>query len=303
MKSSISPVIIALLAPCVACADEFTEKFAALKEAADGEAIEDFLEKAATEQADNANYYATASNYWWGIANSLTVPALKAGSFELDPKDLTIRDPETGEKVGAIGKGGAGGAALRTKVVDLLSEGAGKFPGRADIALGLAHVQREMGKPEDYTKTLLALLSAAKEDAGALRWTDDGALPEPVDRFIPESVHPYSAALFNANSPATDTLCAKLLGAMVDTFPDHPYAYNLAAALADAKGKPEEALGMLETALEKAPEDNLIRLNLAGAYAKAGKTKEAEAAYKKVLDSTDDPKSRQKAQAGLDKLK
>ena len=67
--------------------------------------------------------------------------------------------------------------------------------------------------------------------------------------------------------------------AVTEAFPDHPYAYNLKAALADATGKPEEALKMLQVAHEKASDDPVILSNLAGAYAKAGQKEKAIEAY------------------------
>jgi tetratricopeptide (TPR) repeat protein len=120
-----------------------------------------------------------------------------------------------------------------------------------------------------------------------------------VKTFLPETVQIYSVELFNANTPATDALCAKLLSAVTDAFPDHPYAYNLKAALADATGKPEEALRMLETAHQKAPDDTLILTNVAEAYAKAGQTENAVGAYEKLLKLELDADSKREAEAAL----
>ncbi len=51
-----------------------------------------------------------------------------------------------------------------------------------------------------------------------------------------------------------DALCRELLDA---TFPEHPFAYNLLAALADAKGDKDESYRQLKLAGEKAPEARL----------------------------------------------
>ena len=283
-------------------ADEFTENFKTVKESADRATIEKFLEEAASSEADNPNYYATAGNYWWGVAEAVAISPIPNGSYELDPGDFSITDPKTGKKVGSIRAAGKADPQISGRALSVLTEGANKFPKRADVALGLAHVQKEMGLTEGYVNTLTALLAEAKKDPKTLRWMDGTTMPEPAETFLPETVQTYTAALFNANTPATDLLCDRLLSAVTDAFPEHPYAYNLKAALADAKGNPEEALRMLETAAGKAPNDTLILLNLADAYGKAGKEEKAAEIYRKVIALDEDPRSVGKAKSALKKL-
>ncbi|MGI9243042.1 MAG: tetratricopeptide repeat protein [Verrucomicrobiales bacterium] len=283
-------------------ADDFSEQYYALSAAGDEAAIEKFLNEASTAEAENPNYYAVAGNYWWGQAGAVSVPAIKAGEYQLDPKDFSITDPKTGKKVGSIGQAGEVDPQIRERAIGILSEGARKFPQRADIAFGLAHVQKKIGNRKGYVATLTALLKQAKKDPAGLKWMDNAAMPEPPETYVPESVQAYSADLFNANSPATDAMCETLLSSVIDAFPDHPFAYNLKGALADANGKPEEALKMLETASKKAPKDTLILMNLAGAYAKVGKNAEAIAIYKKVSKLNVDPRTVAKAESALKRL-
>jgi len=190
-------------------ADDFSDKFAELKKAGDEAAIEGYLEKSATNEAENPNYYATAGNYWWGVSQSVAVGAIAEGDYKLNPGDFSITDPKTGKKVGAITNAGKTNLEIPKKAIGLLSEGARKFPERADIALGLAHVQKKMNLKEGYVDTLSALLAQAKKDPDSLKWMKGGALPEPAKTFLPETVQDYTVALFNANSPATDALCGQ----------------------------------------------------------------------------------------------
>lgn len=266
-----------------ATAADFLDAFEALEKSGDPAAIEAFLERASVSEAENPEYYATAGNYWWGVAGAVSVTPVPAGDYEVDPKDFSIRDPETGKVVGSITEAGKADPGIRKRALELLVEGARRFPARADIALGLAHVQQEMGMREGFVNTLAALLAEAGKDAASLKWKKDEPLPEPAETFLPETVQTYSAALFNADTPATDALCARLLAAVVKAFPEHPYAYNLQGALADAQGKPDEALRCLEIAHRKDPKDPLILSNLAGARTKAGRTDEAAAAYRAIL--------------------
>lgn len=101
---------------------------------------------------------------------------------------------------------------------------------------------------------------------------------------------------------ATEKLCDELLDAITETYPDHPYAYNLKAALANANGKPKEALKMLELAYTKNPDDSLILSNLAATYVKQGQKDRARRAYKKLLALKINPSVRKKAEAALKEL-
>ena len=161
MKFLIATIFLLSLAS--ASADDFVEKFKTLKKAGDDAAMVKFLEQAAADEADNPEYYANAGNYWWGAGGTVAVTPLKAGEFQLDPNSFDIIDPKTGKKVGAIGKAGDVNPELPKKALSLLSDGAKKFPERADIALGLAHVQKELGLKEGYVETLTALLAQAKK--------------------------------------------------------------------------------------------------------------------------------------------
>lgn len=302
MKISLVPIVF-LLSLGIVSADEFTDTFDALKKANDPLATEAFLEKAAVDEADNPNYYANAGNYWWGVAGLPSVSAIKEGDYELSTEDFSLTDPKTGKVVGAISKAGKTNPEIPKKALKILSEGAKKFPARADIAMGLAYIQKATGATDGYVETLCTLLAQAKKDPEALKWMQDKPLPEAAKTFLPESIQDYTVALFNANSPATDALCARLLEAVTDTFPDHPYAYNLKAALADANGKPDDALKFLETAHEKAPADILILSNLADIYAKSGQTEKSVTAYEALLKLKPDADLREKADAALKGLK
>ena len=292
-----------LLSLQLASGNEFVDQFKALKKAGDDAAIIQFLEKAATEEADNPEYYANAGNYWWGAGGAVAVTQLKAGDYKLDPQSFAIVDPKTGKQVGAIGKAGDLDPTLPKKAIEVLSQGAEKFPGRADIALGLAHIQKKLDLKEGYVKTLTALLAQAKKEPDSLEWTLGGKLPSAPETFLPETVQGYSSALFNANTPATDKLCVQLLDSVIDTYPEHPFAYNLKGALADATGKPEEALKMLTLAHEKAPKDSLILANVARAHVKLGQKDKAIATFEKALALEMSPRSRAQAEAELKKLK
>lgn len=300
-----SPIFALLLGTSSLLADDFADQFESLKKKGNAKAIEKFLEESAPKEAENPDYYATAGNYWWGVAqkSGLLVTPLPAGNFQLNTDDLSITDPKTGKKIGRIGQQPKGETPAGQNAVEILQKGTENFPHRADIALGLAHILKESGKTADSVEALVNLLEHAQKSPKSLKWMNDGELPKPAEEFLPETVQTYSAPLFKADTPATDQLCARLLDTVIKTYPDHPYAYNLKAVLADAQGKPKEALKMLLQAYLKNPSDSLVLSNLAGAYTKQGQKVRAINAYKKLLELKLDPNSRKKAQAALEQLK
>jgi len=252
MKRLVACVLV-LVQPVFA-GDSFAEKFAELRKGDDHAEMGKFLDKAAEAEADNPNYYALAGAWWWHESQRVNISTKPSGEG-----DFSVRDPESGKEVGSISSAGKANPEISAKAVGILGEGARKYPERADIALGLAHVHKEMGKPDKCVETLLALLATAGKDPAALTWTDSGPLPNPAAQFIPEAVQGYTTGLFRKATPETDALCAKLCTAITTAFPEHPFAYNIQAALADTRGDQAEALRLLEVASSKAPNDAAIR--------------------------------------------
>jgi tetratricopeptide (TPR) repeat protein len=160
-----------------------------------------------------------------------------------------------------------------------------------------------MGLQKECVDTLLGLLETAKKDPKTLRWTANAALPSDAKQFIPEAVQGYSAGLYGADSAEATALCHKLCDAEIAAFPEHPFAYNIKAALASAKGDQDETLRYLKLAHSKAPNDALILLNLGDTYQKMGDPAKAKDAYTKVLALENiEEDEKDQAKAGLKQL-
>jgi len=273
---------------------DFAEEFPKLRENGKDPEIREFLKKAEESEKENPDYYALASNYWWTVAQRPVADTKPAGKDE-----FSIRDKETGEEVGSLRTGPEANPEITAKTLAILEEGVRRFPLRVDISLGLAHVQSELGKFAESAATLEALLDVAKAKPAELRWTKNAPLPEPAAKFIPESMHGYAGIYFNSQE---DALCEKLCDRIIEVFPEHPYAYNLKAGLADAQGKPDEMLRLLEIAGSKAPDDPLILMNLADTYLKRGDKVKAEKALKRVLEVDTDDETKDQAREALKDL-
>lgn len=288
MKPLRALIAASLLWPLVAGASDYLSNFNRVKASGDPKMVEAFLVEAGKTQGGNADYYATAGNYWWQLAQEMDISKHPAGAGE-----YSVRDHETGAEVGSISTVGKVNPEVPARAVEYLSEGARKFPQRVDLVLGLAHVQMEMGKQKACVDTLLRLLSTARKNPDALCWTRNGRLPTPANFLIPEAIQKYTTGLYHEETVGGDELCIKLCEATIAAYPKHPYAYNVRAAVAAAQGDKDGVVRFLEMASSRAPEDALILMNLGEAYAKLGQPARAKQTFEKVLklpDAGDDMK-------------
>ena len=293
----IRTVAILLLTPALALAD-FAEDFQKTRGTKDHAAMVKLLDAAAKTEAENPDYYALASNYWWSFAGEINLSTKPAAEGE-----PSIRDKDSGEEVGSISTNGDLDPSLRKKAVELTGTGLAKFPRRLDIGLGHAHVRFKTGDAKGAVATLRQLLKSAATPGTEFFWTGNAALPGPVGEVLPEALQGYTAPLFQAETDESDALCKELLDATIATFPEHPYAYNLLAALADAKGDKDGSYHFLKLAAEKAPEDTLVLNNLADALLARGKKAEAIAVYEKIIKLEPDGEAAAAAKEALEAAK
>lgn len=215
-----APLLVAMVFASVIYASHaspFLEDFERLTQSGNAQEIQTFLNEAAESEQANPDYYAKAGNYWWQLSRSVNI-----STKQVEGDDFIVQDKATGKEAGSISTLGATNPEIPKKAVAILSEGFRRFPHRADIALGLAHVQREMGLQSQYVETFLNLLAIAGNDPDSLRWTNNEHLPSAAGKFIPEVVQGYSARLFQQETPNSDILCEKLCDATIQAFPDHP---------------------------------------------------------------------------------
>ena len=263
-------------------ASDYLREFERLKDSAKDEEIQNFLNKSAKTEQANPDYYATAGRYWWQLSQSVSIT-----SKPMEGHEISVRDQKSGKEVGSIGTLGQTNPEIPKRAVNILTEGVHRFPERADIVLGLAHVQQKMGSNSECVQTLIKLLAISRKGPASLRWKNNDRLPTEANQFIPEAIQGYSAGLYQAETKESHALCARLCDATIEAFPDHPFAYNIKAAIASAAGDQDQALGLLKTAHLKAPDDALILLNLGDAYMKANQITKAKESYGAVLKLKD----------------
>lgn len=279
MRNFLLSIVLSLFfVSCTQGADDFVQKFNEIEQTGDDERIQEFLEAAADSERDNPEYYASAANYWWQLGQKVYISRKPA-----EKGDIRLERP--GKEMGSITQLGKAHPEIPEKALSLLIQGSRKFPFRADIALGLAHVQMEMERYDDCVATLETLLKTASPNPEKLEWKYGSRLPEEASKFIPETLHEYTAYYYNRATQEDDQRCQHLCKATIQAFPEHPYAYNMLAALANAQKDFNESLKYLLDAHKRAPKDPLILINLGDTYVKVGQKQKAMEAFDKVINS------------------
>jgi tetratricopeptide (TPR) repeat protein len=274
--------------------EDFIDRFNEIKSTGDDQKIQSFLASAEVAQTNNPEYYVLSANYWWSLSQKTVISAKPP-----EKDDLSLTDTKTGKVAGSISQVGTINSDIPQKAVNVLVKGAKAFPYRADIAVGLAHIQRELGRHDDSVTTLETLLKTAGSKPDDLRWKNGDKLSEKVSKFIPEIISSYSAFYYKRGTETDDKRCERLVKATVSAFPENPIAYNMLAALAIAHNQNDEALGYLLTAYKKAPNDPIIIINLGNTYSKLGQKQKAKEYYNKVINSNFDEKYRKAASQKL----
>lgn len=293
-----STFLIFLSLTLYAFAGDYLSEYNTLKKAGDSTTLQKFLTKSAETQKNNPDYYATATNYYWSQSEGVVISTKNS-----EKGDFVIQDPKTGKPVGSISAHGERSPELVKKCLEIVSEGYRRFPERADLALGLGHIQMESELHEGCVNTMISLMETARNHPGRLKWLANGKLPTPEKKLIPETVQKYAAALFNENNEKSDALCSKLTLAAIRAFPESPQAYNMQAALASAHKDSSNTLKFLKLAHEKDPQDVIVLMNLADTYLKSGKKKKAKEIYSKVIElKAVDERHLQQAQKAIDQL-
>ena len=204
--NSLSRIILftaALSIPLSSPASSLRENYNKLNEEGKHAEIESLLKKAASEEKPSAEYYALAGNYWWQQSKMINLSTKPS-----EQGDLSLRDLKTGKEVGSLSTEARVNPEIRKKALSILTKGAKTYPERADILLGLAHMQSEMNLQDEYVSTLTTLLESCGSMPSKMCWTENGKLPGPLDRFIPKTVHHYTAKLYQQETQKTDIQCA-----------------------------------------------------------------------------------------------
>lgn len=277
MKALLVIVCLALSVVSVR-AESFAKELKKKAETESPKEVEKFIAESREANQNDPAYYVASANYWWGVAKE---PYMSTKPPTGD--DLVIADQKTGEAVGSFSTTGKANPEVPQKAIDLLTEGYKRFPQRLDIGMGLAYMLRDENRQAECFKVLESVLTNSAKHRSELRWKDGGPLPKPAEVYIPELMNGYTAWFYQLETPEGNELSRRLCESVIAAYPDHPYAYNILAALSMAKKDDKSAVGYLQTGLSKDPDDTLMMLNLANAYRRLGENAQALETYRLIL--------------------
>lgn len=294
MKSVFYAFTAAIIIPLSLHGEDFAAQLKEMSPSKPWQQIETFIKDSYEANKNDPAYYVASANYWWNL--SLT-PVI---STKLSEKgDYMIVDPKTGKEAGSMSSEGQINPQLRENAVQLLQDALERFPNRIDIGMGLAYIFRELDREKNCLDVLLQVLKNAQNAPDTLQWKNGDPLPEPPNVFLPELMQKYTADFYRLETEKGDELCRSLCEAIIHAYPDHPYAYNILAALSSANQDDQGSVKYLLVAHQKAPKDSIVIMNLADAYRRLGDKKEAERYYKLALAIAPSAEAKAEVEAAL----
>ena len=279
--------------------ESYRKRFEALDEKKDHLGAEKLLAEWLAKAPDDPAAYVDGANHYFN--RSRDVP-LVISSAPAEGGGVALKSDATGKNAGSINPGKPD-EALARRAVDLLRQATKRFPQRLDIWFGLAYLQQEGQDWDGELATLRAAVVEALARPAALRWEEGAPLPAPPDRFVPETLHEYAAFQLQQRRGADAEAGAAAIATLAtESYPRHPYAFNLLAVIHQAKGDLRGALDYAEKAHALAPDDMLVLFDLAKIAGELGEVARAREAYQTVIAQSKDRRMTRQARAELKKL-
>jgi Tfp pilus assembly protein PilF len=232
------------------------------------------------------NYYARAGSLpiqvYAGERNDRNVEPNHGSAYQLTK-------PGTTEPVGILDARPRHSEESLRLAVGRLQDAVTTYPQRADIWMGIAHVQLMQQDHDAALETLSRYAQYAHDHAGKMLWRYDEPLKEKMSEFIPGKLHSYAVQGMDEETTAGREFLLKVARLAQRLYPQHPYAYNDEAAYYNYMEDDAQVLKCLARALEVRPKDALVMMNMAATYKNMKNWDKAAEYYKLAIKtSTDD---------------
>jgi len=297
MKFILQILSVLLLITYHAAASDFQEELNIKAANSDPKVVMKFIKDSYARNNTNPAYYIASANFYWDLSQQPYISSKPTAEG-----DFAVTDTKSSKEVGSISTTGLANPELPIRAVELLKEAFQRFPNRVDIGIGLAYLYREENDQKGCLSTLETLLNNAATNPTQLRWKDGAELPEAPNTFIPEQLQDYTAGFYQLENKEGDKYCRELCGLIIKVYPDHPFAYNILAALSSDEKDNASCLRYLLIAHEKAPTDTLIIMNLADFYKRTGDKASAKKYYKLALVNSPPADTKEQAEQALKEL-
>jgi tetratricopeptide (TPR) repeat protein len=201
--------------------------------------------------------------------------------------DFVLTNTQTKAKW-VMGDKGQYDPAVCQKGIDILEQAAAKFPYRLDIWFGLAYMHNQLNQFPAMLDVLTRASAYASTHPEGLQMGNK-AIPEPVNKFMPETMHQYCVQFSRSGNPDGLEKMFKVSRIMVQYFPRHSYGYDNLGGYYGSKKDWKDAKKYYETACQLAPDDPLEWMNLGTAYKDMGDKPNARKCYQKMITLNNNP--------------
>ena len=279
-------------------ADDFAARLQKAKADHDTTQTTAVLDEWKRTRPDDPEYYIAAANDLLDRDSGVVISKKKA-----EKGDFAVTDPKTGRPVGSIAQGVPSPESNR-QAVGLLRQGLAKAPARMDIYLGLAVLDERLDDSEALLSDLSAMSTYAKAHPDGLLGRQGKPFPTPADQELSQEISRIANHYFQHETVAANRTFHDLAKLDAEAFPDCQPGHNLLGIYSFVIEKnPKLALASFERALQIAPDDSLVWINVGELQRKRGHNKEAATAFNKVVELNNDADCVDQAKAALAKLK
>lgn len=272
-----------------ACAEptekERFAKFEELVKAADDEATERYLEEWKAASPGDAELAVATANYHLSQDAGIRIsagPPPQADNPGGDKEVYELRSTQDGRTVGYMGPNDDDQGVKNA--VAVLADAVTSFPVRADIWMGLIHLQMKQLDYGNAFETLKQFAEYAHRNPEDMRWRFNEPLPGKPGDFFPEKLHSYVTRAYSDETTEGLEFMLKVARLSQRLYPEHPYAYNDEAAYYGHLEDDERAADALLRAHKVRPHDEIVILNLAATYGNMKRCGEARKYCRLLLD-------------------
>lgn len=273
--------------PLFAQTSAYWPRFVELLEQQDVEARQRLLTEWQERAPDDPELYVACFNHYVNAARSEVLVLNRDLPPRTEEAIVLQATDSTQGPAGYLYGGEQFEPGLMAKGFACIDAGIAKFPQRLDMRFGRIHMLGRVGDHEKFTDDVVgAIRYGASID---YRWT--WGMDEPVENaegFMYDAVQGYVHELFSVGDNALLPLMARVAEEMLIHKPDDVPNLTTLGAVHIMTGELDKGIARLERAEKLAPNDEIVIANLAQAYERKEKPKEAIRCYERLIEVGDE---------------
>lgn len=158
-----------------------------------------------------------------------------------------------------------------------------RFPLRLDVRCGLIFLLQEAGDYAGQYQVVAAMLEFQRTRGAEWQWKNGGPLPAPLDTFMPDTLQGYIRFYFEAGTPAAEADGMRLARLFLRHYPRNKMALSDVGLFHSLRGDQQRAVVYLKKAVQLAPDDVVLWMNLGRCHRKLKNFTAARSCYLEAL--------------------